>query len=149
MLRLNSSPDAAEVGTNRLLFRDFEVANNTGVIHVRAAAEFFTPGGVDVLADKINFYDVGIFFFSSGGGSAFGGKEMQGASFCGFLFGHLFETYRPILFDFLVDQILHAFDFFESELASKGKVKTSAFGGDVGAGLLNLRSQNFTQSSLQ
>ncbi len=128
--------NAAHSGRNAAFFQNFDQADFSGGIGVRAAAEF--GGEVSNLDDAD---PVAVFFSEQGHGFVFVDGDIN---------GHIFDDFDLFVAqDFFVDQVFDVLQFFVGNAGEVREVKAQMVGRDQRSCLLHVLAQNFAQSGLQ
>ena len=131
--------DAADAGGRGFFFLDFEMTEGAGVGDVGAAADF-NGGGMRRVADGIDGDAVRVAITER----AVGVQGVKGVVFV--VFG---EGDGEIGGNPSVDLVLHALELVGGEFVVNVEVKTQAFGGEVGAFLLNVGADFLLESGEQ
>ena len=128
------SLDAADARSNGGLAHDLEAADLGGVLHVGAAAELGRPA-----LDVHNTHDLAVLF----------AEQSHCTQLLGFLNGHFPDGDVHGFVDLVVHDLLHAGQLLGSDRAEVGKVEVSDLCILIGACLMDVVAQHFTQSCLQ
>ena len=128
--RLNS----ADTGCNAVLGKDLEGSDLNGVGHMRSAAELHGP-----VAHFHDAHAVAVFL----------AEERHGAGLLGVLQRHHFRHNRKALCDLLIDKILDLLQLLAGHCLEMREVKAGPVCVLIGAGLLDVGSENLTEGLLQ
>src|SRR3989344_2557190 len=117
--------------SNSFFFNNAEGADNPRPRHVWPPAKFLAPRGSQIIADKIHFHFVRIFFL----------EIIERSAFFRFGFWEFYEIDWQIFFYFFIHDCLRFLYFFQCELPRERKVKPRPLRRYVRPHLPHLRPQ--------
>ena len=130
------SLDAADSGRYAAFFQNFDQADFSGRVGVRAAAEF---GGE--VSDLDDADPVAVFLSEQGHGFVFVDGDID---------GHVLDDFDLLVAEyFFVDQVFDVLQFFVGNAGEVREIKAQMVGSNQRSCLLYMFAQNFAQASLQ